>query len=98
MPVATADFVDQRPVVARRSPAAHARRMAELASLVLGLIIVTVLAPPAVWAVQLAKRQRGGAALVTGLLLIFGMSMQIVPPPPPVAELVRREAEDDGED
>jgi hypothetical protein len=74
------------------------RDMAELASLLLGLIIVTVLAPPAVWAVTFAKRQRGGAALVTGLLLIFGVNMQIVPPPPPVAELVRREAEDDGED
>jgi hypothetical protein len=69
--------------------------MADLASLVLGLIIVVALAPPAIWAVQLAKRQRGSAVLVTGLLLIFGMSFQIVPPPPPVAELVRREAEDD---
>jgi len=72
--------------------------MAEVRSLLLGLIIVAVLAPPAVWAVQLAKRQRGSAVLVTGLLLIFGMSMQIVPPPPPVAELVRREDEDDGDD
>jgi high-affinity K+ transport system ATPase subunit B len=73
--------------------------MAELSSLVLGLIIVVALAPLAICAVQLAKRQRGSAVLVTGLLLIFGMSMQIVPPPPPVAELVRREAEDDdGED
>jgi hypothetical protein len=72
--------------------------MADLASLVLGLIIVVALAPPATWAVQLAKRQRGSAVLVTGLLLIFGMNFQIVPPPPPVAELVRREAEDDGED
>jgi len=72
--------------------------MAELASLLLGLIIVTVLAPPAVWAVQFAKRQRGGAVLVAGLLLVFGMNIQIVPPPPPVAELVRREAEDDDGD
>lgn len=72
--------------------------MADLASLVLGLIIVTVLAPPAVWAVQFAKRQRGSAVLVTGLLLIFGMNMQIIPPPPPAPELVRREAEDDEDD
>jgi hypothetical protein len=48
--------------------------------------------------VQFAKRQRGSAVLVTGLLLVLGMNMQIVPPPPPVAELVRREAgDDDGE-
>lgn len=69
--------------------------MADLAALLLGLIIVTLMAPLAVWAVRGAKRQRGGAALVTGLLLIFGMNMQIVPPPPPVAELVRRDADDD---
>lgn len=69
--------------------------MAELRSLLIGLIIVAVLTPPAVWAVQLARRQRGGAVLITGLLLIFGMSFQIVPPPPPVAELVRRQVEDD---
>lgn len=67
-------------------------------SLLLGLIVVAILAPPAVWAVGLARRQRGGAALVAGLLLIFGLGFQIVPPPPPVAELVRREAEGDEED
>jgi hypothetical protein len=72
--------------------------MAELRSLLLGLIIVAVLAPPAVWAVQVAKRQRGSAVLVTGLLLVLGMNMQIVPPPPPVAELVRRAAEGDDDE
>lgn len=72
--------------------------MAALSSFVLGLIVVAVVAPPAVWAVRFAKRQRGGAVMVAGLLLVFGVNMQIVPPPPPVAELVRREAEDDGDD
>ena len=38
-----------------------------------GVRIGAILAPPAVWAVRLARRQRGGAALVAGLLLIFGV-------------------------
>jgi hypothetical protein len=84
--------------VVRADAPAHLEEMAELASLVLGLIIVVALAPPAVWAVQFAKRQHGSAVVVTGLLLIFGMNMQIIPPPPPVAELARREAEEDDED
>ena len=63
-----------------------------------GLAIVLVLTPFGVWAVRLAKRQRGGAVLVTGLLLIFGVNVQVIPPPPPVAELVQRAAEDDDDD
>lgn len=98
MRIATPASFDGRSGVVPPSAVAHVHRMADLASLVLGLIIVTALAPPAVWAVRLAKRQRGSAVLVTGLLLIFGMGMPVVPPPPPVAELVRRGAEDDGED
>ena len=62
-----------------------------------GLVIVAVLTPCGVWAVRLAKRQRGGAVLITGLLLIFGMNVQIIPPPPPVAEQVVRAVEDDEE-
>ena len=62
------------------------------------LVIVLVLTPFGVWAVRLAKRQRGGAVLITGLLLIFGMNVQIIPPPPPVAEHVVRAAEDDDDD
>jgi hypothetical protein len=72
--------------------------LAELRSLVLGLIIVTALTPLAVWAVQAAKRRRGGAALVTGFLLIVGMSMPILRPPPSLAELVRRQAEGDDDE
>lgn len=64
----------------------------------IGLAIVLVLTPVGVWAVALAKQQRGGAVLVTGLLLIFGMNVQIIPPPPPVAEQVVRAAEDDDDD
>jgi hypothetical protein len=45
--------------------------------------------------VRFTKRQRGGAVLITGLLLVFGMNMQIIPPPPPQTELVQRQAEDD---
>jgi hypothetical protein len=46
-------------------------------------------------AVRWAKRQRGGAVLVTSLMLAFGMNVQIIPPPAPVAELVQRQAGDD---
>ena len=67
-----------------------------LKSFVLGVIIVAALAPFGVWAVGFAKRQRGVAAVATGLLLVFGIGVPILPPPPPVAEQVR-EDEDDGE-
>ena len=63
-----------------------------------GFVIVVVLTPLGVLAVRLAKRQRGGAVLITGLLLIFGMNVQIIPPPPSVAEQVQRAAEDDDDD
>jgi hypothetical protein len=66
-----------------------------LTSLLLGLALVLLLSPLAVWAVRFAKRQRGGAALLSGLLLVFGMNMQITPPPPPQIEMVQRQAEDD---
>lgn len=66
-----------------------------MTSLLLGLALVLLLSPLAVWAVRFAKRQRGGAILLTGLLLVFGMSMQITPPPPPQIELVQRQADDD---
>jgi hypothetical protein len=61
----------------------------------IGLLIVVFLCPFGVWAVRFAKRQRGGAVLLTGLLLMFGMNMQITPPPPPQIELVQRQAPDD---
>ena len=60
-----------------------------------GLILVAILSPLGVWAVRLAKRQRGGAIFMTSLLLVYGMNMQITPPPPPQIELVQRQAEDD---
>jgi hypothetical protein len=66
--------------------------------LLTGLVIVAILTPFGVWAVRLAKRQRGGAVLITGLLLIFGMNVQIIPPPPPVAEQVVRAAKADDDD
>ena len=66
-----------------------------MTSLLLGLALVLLLSPLAVWAVRFAKRQRGGAVLLTGLLLVFGMNMQITPPLPPQIELVQRQAEDD---
>jgi hypothetical protein len=66
--------------------------------LLIGLLIVAILTPFGVWAVRLAKRQRGGAVLITGLLLIFGMNVQIIPPPPPVAEQVVRAAKADDDD
>jgi hypothetical protein len=60
-----------------------------------GLALVLVLSPLAVWIIRFAKRQRGGAVLLTGLLLVFGMNMQITPPPPQQTELVQRQADDD---
>ena len=63
--------------------------------LLLGLALVLLLSPLAVWAVRFAKRQRGGAVLLTSLLLVFGMDMQITPPPPPQIEMVQRQAGDD---
>lgn len=51
--------------------------------------------PLTIAGVRFAKRQRGGAVLLTGLLLVFGMNMQIIPPPPPRIELVQRQADDD---
>lgn len=69
-----------------------------MTAFLIGLVIVLVLTPFGVWAVRLAKRQRGGAVLVTGLLLIFGVNVQVIPPPPPVAELVQRAADDDDDD
>ena len=68
-----------------------------MTSLLLGLALVILLMPLGVWAVRFAKRQRGGAVLITGLLLVFGMNMQIIPPPPPKIELVQRQAGDDDE-
>ena len=69
-----------------------------MTAFLVGLVIVLVLTPFGVWAVGLAKRQRDGAVLVTGLLLIFGVNIQVIPPPPPVVELVQRAAEDDDDD
>ena len=69
-----------------------------MTAFLVGLAIVLVLTPLGVWAVRLAKLQRGGAVLVTGLLLIFGVNVQVIPPPPPVAELVQRAAEDDDDE
>ena len=66
-----------------------------MTSFLIGLAVVLLLSPLAVWAVRFAKRQRGGAVLLTGLLLVFGMNMQITPPPPPQIEMVQRQAEDD---
>ena len=66
-----------------------------MTSFLIGLALVLLLSPLAVWAVRFAKRQRGGAVLLTGLLLVFGMNMQITPPPPPQIEMVQRQAEDD---
>ena len=62
------------------------------------LMIVVAFAPLGVWAVQFAKRQRGGAVLLTGLLLVFGMNMQITPPPPPQTEQVQRQADDNDDE
>jgi hypothetical protein len=53
-----------------------------LTSFLIGLVLVLALTAFAAWAARFAKRQRGGAVLITGLLLVFGMNMQIIPPAP----------------
>ena len=62
------------------------------------LLIIAALVPLGVSAIRFAKRQRGGAVLLTGLLLVFGMNMQITPPPPPQAEQVQRQADDNDDE
>jgi hypothetical protein len=64
-------------------------------SFLYGLALVALLTAPAVWAVRFARRQRGGAVLLTSFLLIFGLDTAITPPPPPQIELVRKQARDD---
>ena len=64
-------------------------------SFLVGVALVAVLSPLAVWAVRFARRRRGGAVLLTSLLLIFGMDTSITQPPPPQVELVQRQAGDD---
>ena len=66
--------------------------------LLFALALVAALAPFGVLAVRFARRQRGAAVLTTGLLLVFGMNVQIIPPPPPVAEQVQRQAQDDDDE
>jgi hypothetical protein len=61
----------------------------------IGLAFVVLCAPLGIVAVRHAKRRRGGAIFLTGLLLMFGMNMQITPPPPPQTEQVQRQAGDD---
>lgn len=68
---------------------------AEWAGLLIGLGLIAGLAPFGAWAIRFAKRQRGGAVVLSGLLLVFGMNMTIEPPPPPRTEQVQRQAEDD---
>jgi len=70
-------------------------RGAHLVWVLAGLAVVVVATPFGVAAVRQAKRRRGGAVFLTGLLLIFGMNMQITPPPPPQTEQVQRQAGDD---
>ncbi|WP_397422851.1 hypothetical protein [Phenylobacterium sp.] len=58
-------------------------------------MIVILLAPLGLWAVRFARRQRGGAVMMTSLMLVFGMNIQITPPPPPRAEYVQQVRKDD---
>ncbi|WP_372786732.1 hypothetical protein [Phenylobacterium sp.] len=61
----------------------------------IGLLAIVALCPVAVSAIRFAKRQRGGAVVLTSLMLMFGMNTQITPPPPPQIEMVQRQAPDD---
>jgi hypothetical protein len=61
----------------------------------IGLGLVLLLSPLAVWVLRFARRRRVGAVAFTSLLLIFGMDISITPPPPPQVELVHKQAGDD---
>ena len=61
----------------------------------IGLLIVILAFPFALGAVRWAKRRRGGAALLTGVLLIFGLDVQTTRPPPPTIEMIVKQAKDD---
>ena len=68
-------------------------------SFLAGAAIVIALCPLAVWAVRYAKRQRGGAVFMAGLMLVFGMNIQVTPPLPPQVEMVRKiEVEDENDE
>jgi hypothetical protein len=66
-----------------------------LTSLLIGLGLVLLLGPLAVWALKFARRHRGAAVALSSLLVIFGMDITITPPPPPQFELVQRQPGDD---
>lgn len=66
-------------------------------SFLIGLAATALFIPLTLAGVRFAKRQRGGAVLLTGLLLVFGMNMQIIPPPPPRIERVERQSDDGDE-
>ena len=63
-----------------------------------GLAVVALLTPLAIVAVRHAKRRRGGAIFLTGLLLVFGMNMQITPPPPQTEQVQRQAGDDEPKD
>jgi hypothetical protein len=58
------------------------------------LALVLVCTPFAIAAVRQAKRGPGGAILLTGLFVVCGMDMQIMPPLPPLTEQLQRQARD----
>jgi hypothetical protein len=66
-----------------------------LTSLLIGLGLMLLFIPLALWALRFARRQRGAAVALASLLVIFGMDITITPPPPPKFELVHRQAGDD---
>jgi len=66
--------------------------------LLISLALVAAFIPLAVWAIRHVRGQRGAGVLVSGVLLVFGLGMPVIPPPPPVAEQVVRQAEDDDPD
>ena len=76
-------------------PASAQKGRLVLLGFVVGLLIVILALPFAVGAVRWAKRRRGGAALFIGVLLVFGLDMQITPPPPAAIELIVKQAKDD---
>ena len=61
----------------------------------IGLALVALLTPPALWVVRFARRRRGAAIFLTSVLLVFGMDYTVMPPPGPQVEMVQKQAGDD---
>jgi hypothetical protein len=72
--------------------------MGALLQILAALAVVALMTPAAIWLLGAARRHRGVAAGLGGLLLVFGVNAAVSPPPPPQVEAVEHEEETAGDD